>query len=271
MKAVALLLLCVSGAASLRSLHLGFQMTEKSAQRLKRQAGTGLDMSMVDSILCSIRCWTLAGPEISRQIQRALSGRSGFSAQEEQDSFKRSCQAYADIKDCEQRGCGKNLADNSVASNGYEAIDYMCDARNVDQWSANLPCIRRVEAAVGGNCSATCAQNQASTFSGIGDLDQLIGAMTQGFCDFTKCTVECEARAVSQQCGQAAANLINGFVARSINSVQKVMDATTTDQAALQDNFASARGMQLPASCQQMIRSSGRPFFGVSRRSNFFG
>lgn len=69
-------------------------------------------------------------------------------------------------------------------------------------------------------------QAQSNTFNGIGDLDQLIGALTQGFCDFTKCTVECEARAVSQQCGQEAANLINGFVARSINSVQKVTFST---------------------------------------------
>ena len=80
----------------------------------------------------------------------------------------------------------------------------------------------QVEQRVGGNCSSECAQAQSQAFSGIADLDQFIGAVTQGFCDFTKCTVECEARAVSQQCGQQAANLINGFVARSINGVQKV-------------------------------------------------
>ena len=100
------LLAWLGTAAGLRSLDLGFGLAEKTSQRMKRQAGTSsaFDMSMVDSILCSVRCWTLAGPEISRQIQRALSGRTGFSNQDEQMSFKRSCQAYADIKDCEQRG-----------------------------------------------------------------------------------------------------------------------------------------------------------------------
>lgn len=237
---------------------------------------------MIDSILCSVRCWTLAGPEISRQIQRAVQGNSGMSPQEEQEAFRRSCasalhllhsqqdlsggafdRTYQDIKDCEARGCGKNLADESLAANGYEALDYMCDGRNIDKWSQNMPCIRQVSHAAGkggwegkgggwgGGGEPGGGRVLSPVRPGAGP-DGLLqrrpghGRLRQrrhpvllrvrhppspphhlppcyqngGLCSFTKCSVECENRAVSAQCGQEAANLIDGFIARSINGVQ---------------------------------------------------
>ena len=70
MRSLVLVLGVIQVAVGLNSLNLGLELHTKAMERVKRQSAfqtggqqsSGMDMSLIDSVLCSVRCWTPRRP-----------------------------------------------------------------------------------------------------------------------------------------------------------------------------------------------------------------